>query len=367
MAPAVGFEPTTNGLTVRCATAAPRRNTQARPCGAAGERPAGSGGIYHGCSPGCKARCRHPMGRRRTPVALRGGALLWSARRREAACPAASWRSGYAEDCKSLYAGSIPADASISPGGDLMIDFAQARRMMVDSQLRTFDVNDIPVLDAFDSVPRERFVPEGRESLAYIDQDLLVGAGSVRRFMLSPMILARMIQTLAVGPGTRVLDVAAGRGYASAVLATLGARVTALESDPELAGAARADAPVPRLRGRGGGGAARRRGAAGRAVRGDPGQRRRRGQAGRVARTSSPRAAASSACRGAAVPPRRRSMSAPAMPSEAATVFDAAAPSLAEFARDAGLRLLNAARGVAFLRHPLPNRGERSPTVIVDS
>jgi protein-L-isoaspartate(D-aspartate) O-methyltransferase len=124
-------------------------------------------------------------------------------------------------------------------GGDLMIDFAQARRMMVDSQLRTFDVNDIPVLDAFDSVPRERFVPEGRESLAYIDQDLLVGAGSVRRFMLSPMILARMIQTLAVRPGTRVLDVAAGRGYASAVLATLGARVTALESDPELAGAAR--------------------------------------------------------------------------------------------------------------------------------
>jgi protein-L-isoaspartate(D-aspartate) O-methyltransferase len=120
-----------------------------------------------------------------------------------------------------------------------MVDFTQARRMMVDSQLRTFDVNDIPLLDAMDTVPRERFVLPGREELAYMDQHILVSDGDERRFMLSPMIAARMIQALGIEAGDRVLDVAAGRGYTSAVFAELGARVTALESDETLAEAAR--------------------------------------------------------------------------------------------------------------------------------
>jgi protein-L-isoaspartate(D-aspartate) O-methyltransferase len=120
-----------------------------------------------------------------------------------------------------------------------MVDFTQARRMMVDCQLRTFDVNDIPLLDAMDDVPRERFVLPGREELAYIDQDVLVGEGAEQRFMLSPMVLARMIQSLDVEAGDKVLDVACGRGYSSAVLVRLGASVTALESDPALADTAR--------------------------------------------------------------------------------------------------------------------------------
>ena len=120
-----------------------------------------------------------------------------------------------------------------------MVDFAQARRMMVDSQLRTFDVNDIPLLDAMDTVPRERFVAAGRENLAYIDQDILVATGTERRFMLSPMVQARLIQALALEPGRKVLDVACGLGYSSAVMAELGAAVTGLESDEELAGEAR--------------------------------------------------------------------------------------------------------------------------------
>lgn len=120
-----------------------------------------------------------------------------------------------------------------------MIDFGQARRMMVDSQLRTFDVHDIPLLDAFDAVPRERFVPPGRESLAYIDQDILVTDGPVRRFMLSPMILGRLIQSLEIEPGARVLDVACGLGYSTAVIASLGVEVTGLEADEALAAAAR--------------------------------------------------------------------------------------------------------------------------------
>lgn len=119
-----------------------------------------------------------------------------------------------------------------------MVDFTQARRMMVDSQLRTFDVNDIPLLDAMDSVPRECFVLPGREELAYIDQDLPVGGGAEHRYMLSPMILARMIQALELEAGEKVLDVACGRGYSSAVLAKLGTQVTALESDADLVAAA---------------------------------------------------------------------------------------------------------------------------------
>jgi protein-L-isoaspartate(D-aspartate) O-methyltransferase len=120
-----------------------------------------------------------------------------------------------------------------------MVDFAQARRMMVDSQLRTFDVNDIPLLDAMGSVPRERFVAAGRENLAYIDQDILVATGTERRFMLSPMVQARLIQALVLEPGRKVLDVACGLGYSSAVMAELGAVVIGLESDEELAGEAR--------------------------------------------------------------------------------------------------------------------------------
>ncbi|MGF9759252.1 protein-L-isoaspartate O-methyltransferase [Microvirga sp. 0TCS3.31] len=120
-----------------------------------------------------------------------------------------------------------------------MVDFAQARRIMVDGQLRTFDVNDIPLLDAMDSVPRELFVLPGREELAYIDQDVLVADGAERRYMLSPMILARLIQALGIETGDRILDVACGRGYASAVFSELGAQVTALEADDALAGAAR--------------------------------------------------------------------------------------------------------------------------------
>jgi len=120
-----------------------------------------------------------------------------------------------------------------------MVDYTQARRMMVDGQLRTFDVNDMSLLDAMDSVPRELFVLPGREDLAYIDQDILVSDGGESRYMLSPMVLGRMIQALAIEAGDRVLDIASGRGYASAVLHRLGCQVTALETDEGLAAAAR--------------------------------------------------------------------------------------------------------------------------------
>lgn len=121
-----------------------------------------------------------------------------------------------------------------------MLDFAQARRMMVDCQLRTFDVNDNAVLDVFDSVPRETFVPKNQEPFAYIDQSLrLSAAGGEVRVTPAPMVLARMIQALKIQPGLAALDVGTGYGYAAAVMAKLGATVTALESISELAAAAK--------------------------------------------------------------------------------------------------------------------------------
>jgi protein-L-isoaspartate(D-aspartate) O-methyltransferase len=116
-----------------------------------------------------------------------------------------------------------------------MTDFAQRRRMMVDCQIRTFDVTDLAILACFDVVPREHFVPKGRESLAYSDAMILVSegiAGAKPRTMLLPMVLARMVQALELNKGSQVLDVACGLGYSSAILAGLGARVTALDEEP---------------------------------------------------------------------------------------------------------------------------------------
>lgn len=121
-----------------------------------------------------------------------------------------------------------------------MLDYAQARQLMVDCQLRTFDVNDVAVLDAFASLPRERFVQPGSEDFAYIDRTLQVAAvGGDVRVMPQPMVLARMIQALRVRPGARLLDVGAGYGYATAVIAQLRGHVVALEAIPTLAQAAR--------------------------------------------------------------------------------------------------------------------------------
>lgn len=121
-----------------------------------------------------------------------------------------------------------------------MLDYAQARRLMVDCQLRTFDVTDIALLDAFDAVPRERFMPEDRAAFAYIDQPQAVGTeDGETRFMPAPMVLARLIQALALKPGHRVLVVGSGLGYGAAILRRLGAEVVALESLPGLAAASR--------------------------------------------------------------------------------------------------------------------------------
>lgn len=123
-----------------------------------------------------------------------------------------------------------------------MMDFAAARRMMVDSQVRTSDVTDLRLIAAMQAVPRERFVPAERADLAYLDADIPVmaaPAGKPVRRLLKPMVLARLIQAAEITAHDHVLDVGGATGYSPAVLAHLALSVVALEEDATLAERAR--------------------------------------------------------------------------------------------------------------------------------
>jgi protein-L-isoaspartate(D-aspartate) O-methyltransferase len=121
-----------------------------------------------------------------------------------------------------------------------MMDFERARRTMVDTQIRVNDVTDARIIDALMAVPRENFVPEARRALAYLDDDVPVSEGGAPRYLVEPMILAKLLQVAAIEPTANVLDVGPATGYSTAVIAQLAGRVTALEEEPALAAATRA-------------------------------------------------------------------------------------------------------------------------------
>lgn len=117
-----------------------------------------------------------------------------------------------------------------------MTDFAAARRMMVDGQVRTADVTDPRLLAAMLELPRERFFPEEKAALAYLDLDVPVSeAGGPVRRLLKPMVLAKLIQAAGIAATDRVLDVGCATGYSTALLARLVGSVVGLEEDPALA------------------------------------------------------------------------------------------------------------------------------------
>jgi protein-L-isoaspartate(D-aspartate) O-methyltransferase len=112
------------------------------------------------------------------------------------------------------------------------MDYAVARHNMVENQIRTNRVRDPLVLEAMAQVPRELFVPKQMRGIAYVDEDIDLGNG---RYLIEPLVLARLLQLADVRSDDVALVIGCGTGYTAAVLARLASTVVALEGDADLA------------------------------------------------------------------------------------------------------------------------------------
>lgn len=117
------------------------------------------------------------------------------------------------------------------------MDYAAARRSMVENQIRTNRVTDPLIIAAMSELPRETFLPPAVRGIAYVDHDVPLGNG---RSLMEPLVAARLLQLAEIGPGDVVLEIGANVGYLSAVIARLASAVLALENDAVLAKQARA-------------------------------------------------------------------------------------------------------------------------------
>jgi protein-L-isoaspartate(D-aspartate) O-methyltransferase len=116
------------------------------------------------------------------------------------------------------------------------MDFALARRNMVESQIRTNRVTDRAVIEALENLPREAFVAEALKDRAYLDEDLIIAPG---RILMEPMVLARLLQAARIEETDLALVIAAASGYEAAAVARLASAVVALENNPALVASAK--------------------------------------------------------------------------------------------------------------------------------
>ena len=112
------------------------------------------------------------------------------------------------------------------------LDFSISRKKMVDSQIKPNGVTDYRILESLAAIPREMFVPEHLERLAYIDDNIEIAEG---RFLINPMVFARLVQNADINSSDICLDIACGSGYSSVVLGKIAGTVFALEPDSSLA------------------------------------------------------------------------------------------------------------------------------------
>jgi protein-L-isoaspartate(D-aspartate) O-methyltransferase len=117
------------------------------------------------------------------------------------------------------------------------MNFADVRKWMVDGQVRPNKVTDIRIIEAMLDLPRHLFVPQNCAARAHADEDVPLGHG---RVLMQPMMIARLVQLAEVREGDTALVLGSGTGYGAALLARLGARVTAVEDDAALLSLARA-------------------------------------------------------------------------------------------------------------------------------
>ena len=119
----------------------------------------------------------------------------------------------------------------------MSFDFSRARELMVEQQIRPWDVLDIEVLDTLARVPREEYVPSGLRTLAYTDTALPLANGES---MLKPVLVGRALQALLPAAHESVLEIGTGSGYLTACLGRLAREVVSLERHADIADAARA-------------------------------------------------------------------------------------------------------------------------------
>ncbi len=117
----------------------------------------------------------------------------------------------------------------------MTFDYAKARELMVEQQIRPWDVLDPRVLEVLARMPRESFVADRHRALAYADLELPLGHGET---MLKPVVEARSLQALALEGTESVLEIGTGSGYLTACLAELAREVTSIERHADLAEAA---------------------------------------------------------------------------------------------------------------------------------
>ncbi|MEN6537036.1 MAG: protein-L-isoaspartate(D-aspartate) O-methyltransferase [Bryobacteraceae bacterium] len=116
--------------------------------------------------------------------------------------------------------------------------WASRRQQMVERQLKARGIRDPGVLRAMGDIPRERFVPEANQFLAYADEPVMIGYGQT---ISQPYMTALMVECLELTGKETVLEVGAGSGYHAAVIGALAAQVYTIEIIPELAEMARAN------------------------------------------------------------------------------------------------------------------------------
>ena len=116
------------------------------------------------------------------------------------------------------------------------MDLQTAKSQMLAQQIRAWEVLDERVLAAFRHVPRERFVPEGYEDLAFADTEIPIGHGQC---MMAPKIEGRLLQSLDISPADEALEIGTGTGYLTACLAALADRVSSVDLFPDFIDSAR--------------------------------------------------------------------------------------------------------------------------------
>jgi protein-L-isoaspartate(D-aspartate) O-methyltransferase len=106
-----------------------------------------------------------------------------------------------------------------------------ARFNMIEQQIRTWEVLDPAVLQLLNDIPRENFVPEAYQGLAFADIEIPLGHGQT---MLSPKLEGRILQALNVQKSHSVLHIGTGSGYFTALLCSLAKQVISVEIEADL-------------------------------------------------------------------------------------------------------------------------------------